>query len=127
MKPVAAKVTLVRHTPDAHQLLAAAAKLCYASETEGLLEQLRKLDIGISIDDFGTGYSSFTYLRSFEIDILKTFTRAAKVRIKKNFRRIDTNDDEILYQLTAKIRKNVLRPFLTSPSITYNDDGDKIG
>jgi len=31
-----------------------------------------------------------------EIDILKTFTRAAKVRIKRNFRRIDSNDDEML-------------------------------
>jgi alkylation response protein AidB-like acyl-CoA dehydrogenase len=34
-----------------------------------------------------------------EIDILKTFTRAAKVRIKHNFRRIDTNDDEMLKSL----------------------------
>jgi acyl-CoA dehydrogenase family protein 9 len=33
---------------------------------------------------------------SKEIDILKTFTRSAKVRIKHNFRRIDTNDDEML-------------------------------
>ena len=33
---------------------------------------------------------------ALEIDILKAFTRAAKVRIKHNFRRIDTNDDEIL-------------------------------
>jgi hypothetical protein len=33
---------------------------------------------------------------ALEIDILKTFTRAAKVRIKHNFRRIDTNDDEML-------------------------------
>ncbi len=32
---------------------------------------------------------------ALEIDILKTFTRDAKVRIKHNFRRIDTNDDEI--------------------------------
>jgi alkylation response protein AidB-like acyl-CoA dehydrogenase len=34
-----------------------------------------------------------------EIDILKTFTRAAKVRIKRNFRRIDNNDDEMLKSL----------------------------
>jgi acyl-CoA dehydrogenase family protein 9 len=34
-----------------------------------------------------------------EIDILKTFTRAAKVRIKHNFRRIATNDDEVLKAL----------------------------
>jgi len=39
MEPVTAKVTLVRHTQDAHQLLAAAAKLCYAADTEGLLAQ----------------------------------------------------------------------------------------
>jgi alkylation response protein AidB-like acyl-CoA dehydrogenase len=34
-----------------------------------------------------------------EIDILRTFTRAAKVRIKRNFRRIDSNDDEMLKAL----------------------------
>ena len=33
---------------------------------------------------------------ALEIDILRTFTRAAKVRIKHNFRRIATNDDEML-------------------------------
>ena len=31
-----------------------------------------------------------------EIDILRTFTREAKVAIKYNYRRIDSNDDEIL-------------------------------
>ncbi|MEM7135335.1 MAG: acyl-CoA dehydrogenase family protein [Myxococcota bacterium] len=36
---------------------------------------------------------------ALEIDILRTFTRAAKVRIKHNFRRIDTNDDEIIKTL----------------------------
>jgi len=43
-----------------------------------------------SIDANGTDGAAL------EIDILKTFTRAAKVRIKHNFRRIDTNDDEML-------------------------------
>jgi len=36
---------------------------------------------------------------SLEIDILRAFTRAAKVRIKHNFRRIDTNDDDIMKRL----------------------------
>ena len=34
-----------------------------------------------------------------EIDILKTFAREAKVRIKRNFRRIETNDDEVMKKL----------------------------
>jgi len=36
---------------------------------------------------------------ALEIDLLKTFAREAKVRIKRNFRRIDTNDDEIVKAL----------------------------
>ncbi len=36
---------------------------------------------------------------SLEIQILKTFTREAKIRIKHNFRRIDSNDDEIVKAL----------------------------
>jgi alkylation response protein AidB-like acyl-CoA dehydrogenase len=36
---------------------------------------------------------------ALEIDILRTFTRAAKIRIKRNFRRIDSNDDEMLKAL----------------------------
>jgi hypothetical protein len=34
-----------------------------------------------------------------EIDILHIFTRAARERIKQNFRRIDNNDDELLKAL----------------------------
>ncbi len=34
-----------------------------------------------------------------EIDILQTFARSANVRIKHNFRRIDSNDDELLKSL----------------------------
>jgi alkylation response protein AidB-like acyl-CoA dehydrogenase len=34
-----------------------------------------------------------------EIDILRVFTREARVRIKQNFRRIDNNDDEIVKAL----------------------------
>jgi len=36
---------------------------------------------------------------ALEISILKSFTRAAKVRIKRNFRRIDSNDDAMLKAL----------------------------
>jgi acyl-CoA dehydrogenase family protein 9 len=35
-------------------------------------------------------------------DILRTFTREAKVRIKRNFRRIDNNDDEMLKGLAEQ-------------------------
>ncbi len=37
-----------------------------------------------------------------EIDILRTFTREAKIRIKRNFRRIDSNDDEIRTNLADR-------------------------
>ena len=36
---------------------------------------------------------------ALEIDILRTFTRAARVRIKRNYRRIDSNDDDMLRAL----------------------------
>jgi alkylation response protein AidB-like acyl-CoA dehydrogenase len=36
---------------------------------------------------------------SREIDILRVFTREARVRIKRNFRRIDNNEDELLKSL----------------------------
>lgn len=39
MNSVTAKVTLVGHTPDPEGLIASAAKLCYASETETILQQ----------------------------------------------------------------------------------------
>ena len=36
-----------------------------------LLEQLRKLGIGLAMDDFGTGHSSLTWLKRFPVDTLK--------------------------------------------------------
>lgn len=39
MKPVIPQVTLVRCTPDAEGVVAAAARLCYAADTDGLLDQ----------------------------------------------------------------------------------------
>ena len=38
---------------------------------------------------------------SQEIDILRVFTREARVRIKRNFRRIDNNEDELLKALAV--------------------------
>ena len=35
------------------------------------LERLKQLDIEIAIDDFGTGFSSLSYLRDFNVDVLK--------------------------------------------------------
>lgn len=39
MSEVKNKVTLVQHTPNPEELIASAAKLCYASDTENILEQ----------------------------------------------------------------------------------------
>jgi diguanylate cyclase (GGDEF)-like protein len=39
--------------------------------TQGVLRDLKQLDIAIALDDFGTGYSSLSYLQRFPIDILK--------------------------------------------------------
>ncbi|MFP4105127.1 MAG: FAD-dependent thymidylate synthase [Phycisphaerae bacterium] len=39
MHDVTAKVTLVQHTPEPAGVIAAAAKLCYASDTSGILQQ----------------------------------------------------------------------------------------
>jgi hypothetical protein len=36
-----------------------------------------------------------------EIEILKVFTREARIRIKRNFRRIDNNEDELLKALAV--------------------------
>jgi predicted signal transduction protein with EAL and GGDEF domain len=36
-----------------------------------VLQDFRRLGVGISLDDFGTGYSSLSYLRRLPIDILK--------------------------------------------------------
>ncbi|MHC5112652.1 MAG: acyl-CoA dehydrogenase family protein, partial [Planctomycetota bacterium] len=38
---------------------------------------------------------------SKEIEILHVFTREARVRIKRNFRRIDNNEDELLKALAV--------------------------
>jgi diguanylate cyclase (GGDEF)-like protein len=39
--------------------------------TEGMLEQLQDLGVGLALDDFGTGYSSLTHLHRFPVQTLK--------------------------------------------------------
>jgi thymidylate synthase (FAD) len=39
MAKIEPRVVLVRHTPDPQEVIASAARLCYASETDGLLDQ----------------------------------------------------------------------------------------
>jgi diguanylate cyclase (GGDEF)-like protein len=39
--------------------------------TNGVLQLLHRIGVGISIDDFGTGYSSLSYLRRMPVDELK--------------------------------------------------------
>ncbi|MBI5921628.1 MAG: EAL domain-containing protein [Betaproteobacteria bacterium] len=53
---------------------------------ESLLQDLRRLGVGLHIDDFGTGYSSLSYLHRFSMDTLKidkSFVSAA-VKSKEN-------------------------------------------
>ncbi|GKV57660.1 hypothetical protein NCCP2222_36070 [Sporosarcina sp. NCCP-2222] len=67
------KETLRRTGLDPHYLVVEITEYM-AMEYEyslKVLQQLKKLGIGISIDDFGTGYSSLTYLHNFPIDFIK--------------------------------------------------------
>ncbi|EQD60552.1 diguanylate cyclase/phosphodiesterase (GGDEF & EAL domain) with PAS/PAC sensor(s), partial [mine drainage metagenome] len=40
-------------------------------KAEAILQQLKRLGLGIAIDDFGTGYSSLGYLHRLSVDKLK--------------------------------------------------------
>lgn len=40
-------------------------------EAEGMLDELKRMNLRISLDDFGTGYSSLSYLHKFPIDVVK--------------------------------------------------------
>jgi EAL domain-containing protein (putative c-di-GMP-specific phosphodiesterase class I) len=72
----------------------------YSEHAAAMLEQLRKLSIGICIDDFGTGYSSFSYLRRFQIDVLK---------IDRSFvsRMMDDEDSAQIVAVVASLAKNL--------------------
>ena len=72
-------VTTVRDTLRASGLLAARLELeitesILLQQSDGtlsVLNELRRMGVGISLDDFGTGYSSLGYLRSFRFDRIK--------------------------------------------------------
>jgi diguanylate cyclase (GGDEF)-like protein len=42
-----------------------------SKSTTEVLEELRRIGVGISIDDFGTGYSSLAYLQRYPVDCVK--------------------------------------------------------
>ena len=72
-------VTLVRDTLAANRLPAALLELELTEtmlmrdieRTIDTLSRLRKMGVALSIDDFGSGYSSLTYLRQFDVNVLK--------------------------------------------------------
>jgi EAL domain-containing protein (putative c-di-GMP-specific phosphodiesterase class I) len=45
--------------------------LSTSDSTTAVLNELRRIGVGISIDDFGTGYSSLAYLQRYPVDCVK--------------------------------------------------------
>jgi diguanylate cyclase (GGDEF)-like protein/PAS domain S-box-containing protein len=79
-------VSMIRHATiaagfplDALELeVTETATMAEGESIRGVLEEVRRLGVGIALDDFGTGYSSLTYVRQLPVTAIKidhSFTR----------------------------------------------------
>ena len=58
--------------------LTESAAVAHVSQTQALIRKLRARGVEFALDDFGTGASSFSYLKTFDVGMLKldgSFTR----------------------------------------------------
>lgn len=74
------------------------------SNMKKVIEEIKKLGVGIALDDFGTGYSSLSYIKQMNFDIIK---------VDKNFINDITTDDyaqtfiKLITELSEKLGAKV--------------------